>query len=129
MNRQKEAPALREQRTGRGCLAGSAGTPETTQLAPNRQTEAWTIVLPSGEARTVAPKGRPAWLLSHLVDAGARGLSARDLPAGLRVSGYVHTLRRLGVPIATAHKAHGGPFSGHHAVYRLDCEAEPLGGT
>lgn len=123
------APALLVQHTGRGCLAGSAGTSKIAQLTDRRQSQDWRIAQPLCEERIVSLTGRPAWLLSLLAEAGARGLSARDLPAGLRVSGYVHRLRCQGVPIVTAHQSHGGTFPGHHAVYRLDCIAKPIGKT
>lgn len=122
----ENAPALVVQRTGRGCLAGSAGTSEIAQLAAQRQRMLWRIILPTGQVRVVSLSGRPGWLLPLLVEAGSSGVTARDLPAGLRVGGYVHRLRCQGVPVETLHQSHGGPFPGHHARYRLACRAERM---
>lgn len=123
------APALVVQRTGRGCLAGLAGSSAIAQLAEPRQSGMWLVTLPTGEVREVSLSGRPAWLLPLLVDAGSVGLTARDLPAGLRVGGYVHRLRRQGVPIETVNEAHAGPYPGHHARYRLMARVERLGAS
>lgn len=128
MSEHENAPVPAEGHTGRGCLAGRSGTPEIAQLTERRQPQDWRIVLPSGEAQTISIGGRPGWLLSLLAGAGARGLTARDLPAGLRVSGYVHRLRQAGVPVVTTHRTHGGPFPGHHAVYRLEGSASLVEG-
>ena len=118
------APALLMQRTGRGCLAETAGTSEIAQLAEPRQSGMWRVTLPTGEVREVHLSGRPGWLLPLLVDACAVGLTARDLPAGLRIGGYVHRLRCQGVPIQTEHEAHVGLYPGHHARYRLAARVE-----
>lgn len=124
MAEHRNAPALVMQRTGRGCLAETAGTSEIAQLAEPRQSGMWRVTLPTGEVREVHLSGRPAWLLPLLTDAGAVGLTARDLPAGLRIGGYVHRLRSQGVPIQTEHEAHFGPYPGHHARYRLAARVE-----
>ncbi len=67
---------------------------------------------------TIAVKGRDAWALQCLVDAGERGVTPLDTP-GPRWSGYVHKLRKAGLVIATIHEGHGDPFPGTHARYVL----------
>lgn len=62
--------------------------------------------------------GRDAWALAALMDAGGFGVTPIDTPAP-RWSGYVHNLRRVGVPIETIHEKHGGPYAGTHARYVL----------
>jgi hypothetical protein len=125
MAEHRNAPALVEQRTGRGCLVGR-GTSQIAQFAEPRQCGMWRVTLPSGKVRVADLTGRPAWLLQLLADAGAAGLTARDLPAGLRVGGYVLRLRREGVPIKTENEAHAGPYPGHHARYRLAAYVERM---
>jgi hypothetical protein len=121
-------PALLLQRTGRGCLAGSSGLSKLAQLSAGRQRHAWQLSLPNGETRMVNLTGRPEWLLAHLAET-ADGVTARDLPAGLRISGFVHLRRASGVPIETEFEMHGGPYSGVHARYRLACRADRVGGA
>jgi hypothetical protein len=129
MSEHENAPALVGQRAGRGCLAGSAGSPEIAQLSAARQSHEWRIRLATGETRIVRLSGRPAWLMELLAEAASQGLTARDLPAGLRISGFVHRLRLAGVLIETETESHGGPFPGHHARYRLGCRVERIGGA
>lgn len=71
-----------------------------------------------GEAFTIQIKGRDAWALDRLREAGPRGCTPIDQPAP-RWSAYVHNLRGLGVPIETVTEAHGGEFAGHHGRYVL----------
>ncbi|SFL39609.1 winged helix domain-containing protein [Shimia haliotis] len=78
----------------------------------------FTIHLPSGDADSVAVSGRDRWALEALIAAGSFGCTPIDTP-GPRWSGYVHNLRKLGVPIETVTEAHSGPFSGTHARYVL----------
>lgn len=78
--------------------------------------DALSIVLPCGAVRRFT--GRAAWALRHLIDAGSAGLTTIDKP-GPRWSDYVFKLRRAGLAIETEHEAHGGPFAGTHARYRL----------
>ena len=70
--------------------------------------------------------GRSAWLLSLLVKAADEGLSARQLPAGLRLAGYVHNLRNAGVAIRTSYEANDGSYGGAHGVYRLESAVQPI---
>ena len=69
-------------------------------------------------ARQILVAGRDRWALECLIAAGERGCTPIDTP-GPRWSGYVHNLRRLGVPVETVTEAHDGPFSGTHARYVL----------
>lgn len=78
----------------------------------------FSIMGPYG-AETIRIGGRPGWLLQRLIEAGAAGLAAADLPAGLRLSGYVHKLRQAGVEISTDYEANAGAFGGSHGRYRL----------
>ena len=66
----------------------------------------------------VSVRGREAWALLALMDAGERGCTPIDDP-GPRWSGYVHDLRKLGLDIETIRERHGGPFAGEHARYVL----------
>ena len=59
---------------------------------------------------------------AQLAEAGFNGITTIERPAP-RWSGYVHELRSLGIPIETEMVAHGGAYSGHHARYRLACDA------
>lgn len=78
-------------------------------------------VLPDGKPFTV--KGREAWALMHLINAGNAGCSPLEYPA-IRWAAYVHDLRHdFGLIIETEHEAHGGPFPGSHARYRLKSDA------
>lgn len=63
-------------------------------------------------------KGRPAWMLKALIDAGHHGCTSIDV-SGPRVSHYIFCLRRAGLNIETESEAHSGPFAGSHARYRL----------
>lgn len=62
--------------------------------------------------------GREADALLLLVTRGANGVRAKDFPGGpaYRLSGYIHDLRRAGVPILTDRERHP---CGTHGVYRL----------
>mgnify|MGYP005984461545 CR=1 FL=1 len=79
------------------------------------------VLLREGEClRTLTLKGRLGWTMHHLALAGPRGLSTLEGPAP-RWSGYVHDLRKLGIPIETEMEPHEGAYKGHHARYRLAC--------
>jgi hypothetical protein len=66
----------------------------------------------------VIVRGREAWALMVLMEAGVRGCTPIDTP-GPRWSGYVHGLRKVGVDIETVREPHGGAFPGDHARYVL----------
>jgi hypothetical protein len=81
------------------------------------------VTLLGGECpRTFELNGRLGWTMAQLVKAGAKGVTTIERPA-LRWSGYVHDLRKRGVPIETEMVEHGGTYSGHHARYKLTCDA------
>jgi hypothetical protein len=78
------------------------------------------IITPEGgeEPFAIEAKGRNAWALDRLCEAGPKGLAPIDQPAP-RLSAYVFNLRGLGVPIETAREPHGGEFAGSHGRYFL----------
>lgn len=71
--------------------------------------------------RVVEVRGRMAWTLARLAEAGVRGVTSLEEPAP-RLAAYVHRLRQQGFPIDTELEDHGGPFPGRHARYRLACD-------
>ena len=73
--------------------------------------------LDTGE--TLSTIGREAWCLAQLIANGERGVTPIERPAP-RWSDYVFRLRKRGLPVLTIEEAHGGPYRGHHARYRLD---------
>jgi hypothetical protein len=79
-----------------------------------------------GSGRMIELRGREAWALGHLLDAGAAGCTPIDTP-GPRWSDYVFKLRRRGINIETQPESHGGPFAGTHARYVLRSRVEQLG--
>lgn len=112
---------------GRNCSAGTLGNSNVAQPRNRRQSaNRYRIVSVREQPRDIQVSGRPAWLLDELIRAGSTGLTAADLPAGLRVSGFVLKLRRAGVPIDTLTEANEGAYGGHHGRYRLACEVERL---
>lgn len=71
-------------------------------------------------------RGRYAWTLNALVEAGERGVTPIDRPAP-RWSHYVDILRdREGLSIETIEEKHGGPFRGWHGRYVLRTPVEIL---
>lgn len=71
-----------------------------------------------GEPFVIEVKGREAWALNRLIEAGPYGCAPIEQPAP-RWSAYVHRLRALGVPIETRYETHGGAFAGVHGRYIL----------
>ena len=63
-------------------------------------------------------RGRKAWCLDRLLNAGPRGVTPLEYPAP-RWSDYVFKLRRDGLTVETITEKHGGPYSGDHARYVL----------
>lgn len=63
--------------------------------------------------------GRVGQTMHHLHSAGKVGITSLEMPA-LRLSAYVHSLRKMGFEITTEREEHGGDYPGHHAVYRLE---------
>lgn len=78
-----------------------------------------------GDPFSVLVKGRQAWMLKQLLQAGEEGFTSKDAP-GARVSQYVRMLRLIGVPIVTFRVPHGGQFPGTHGVYVLDCQVRRI---
>lgn len=70
-------------------------------------------------------KGRFAWMLQTLVEAGDRGVTSLENPAP-RISHYVFVLRKEGVSIESVEERHSGPYAGRHVRYRLGCRVEIL---
>jgi hypothetical protein len=63
-------------------------------------------------------KGREAWTLDKLIEAGAKGVTPREFPAP-RWSCYVARLRKRGLVIETIHESHLGAYPGRHGRYVL----------
>ncbi|QJF51978.1 winged helix domain-containing protein [Roseobacter ponti] len=81
------------------------------------------VTLNLGEQpRSFNLNGRLGWAFFELHKAGKRGVTPIERPAP-RWSGYVHDLRGMGIAIDTEMVPHGGTYSGHHARYRLACDA------
>ena len=76
-----------------------------------------------GSERTY--RGRCAWALRALIDAGPRGITSLTNPAP-RLSHYVFKLRRGGIPVQTVDERHVGPYSGVHGRYLLDADVTVL---
>lgn len=67
-------------------------------------------------AQTV--KGREAWALAQLLQAGERGCTPIERPAP-RWSHYIFKLRKAGFVIETIDENHGGAYRGSHGRYVL----------
>lgn len=98
-----------------------------TWIQPRQRAERQLYLIhPEGgdEPFTIEAKGRDAWTLDRLSEAGARGCTPITQPAP-RWSAYVHNLRGLGVPIETVREPHRGDFPGTHARYVLRASVTP----
>ena len=71
----------------------------------------------------VKVKGRDAWALAELLQAGPDGLTTLERPAP-RWSHYIFKCRRAGIDIETVYEGHAGPYSGNHARYFLRSPVE-----
>lgn len=81
------------------------------------------VTLEGGDCpRSFKLSGRLGWMMYQLFCAGPRGVTTLERPA-LRLSGYVHQLRKKGICILTEMERHDGAYSGHHARYRLGSTA------
>ncbi|AZO23844.1 hypothetical protein EJ070_26290 [Mesorhizobium sp. M1E.F.Ca.ET.045.02.1.1] len=98
-------------------IAGDFPRAKSIPTTANKKFSITVKVEPDG--RTVKLDGRAAWMLKQLIDAGKRGLTTLDLPAGIRVSHSVFLLRRAGFVISSPRESHGGPFPGTHSRYTL----------
>ncbi len=63
-------------------------------------------------------KGRSAWALKQLIDAGEKGCTPITRPAP-RWSSYIHDLRNAGVDVETIWQVHKGAYAGAHGRYIL----------
>ena len=111
--------------------ATAAGTHKLAQAKGRAKLGGLYHIEPEGvEPFTIEAKGRDAWALDRLHEAGPKGCTPITEPAP-RWSAYVHNLRALKVPIETLHEPHGGEFSGTHARYVLRGTVTPMteGGT
>lgn len=63
-------------------------------------------------------KGREAWTLKVLIEAGLIGITPLERPAP-RWSSYVHKLRKRGLDIETQREGHDGAYAGRHGRYVL----------
>lgn len=68
---------------------------------------------------TLLVKGRNAWALLRLIEAGPRGVTPVDEPAGPRWSAYIFNLRKMRFDVETVHEPHGGSYPGNHGRYVL----------
>ena len=76
-------------------------------------------ILDCPEAPQVACfKGRDAWCLRELLDAGPSGCTPIER-VGPRWSAYVFNLRKAGLSVVTQYEGHGGDYPGRHARYIL----------
>jgi hypothetical protein len=125
-----ETPARGQAQPGQGGrYADAAGTCKIAQGKVRAKRAGLYHIQPEGgEPFTIEAKGRDAWALDQLREAGPKGCTTIEQPA-LRWSAYVHNLRGLGVPIETLTEPHGGEFSGTHGRYVLRCEVRKGGAT
>jgi hypothetical protein len=68
---------------------------------------------------------REAWCLAELIVNGDRGVTPIERPAP-QWSDDVSRFRKRGLPVQTIEEAHGRPYRGHHARYRLDVQMTVL---
>jgi len=79
------------------------------------------------EKALLVAKGRVAWCLKELLNAGDFGITGYEGRAP-RVAAYIHTLRSFyHLEIETELEPHGGSYPGRHARYRLRSEIKLLG--
>ncbi len=74
------------------------------------------VIAEVGEKGIVRANGREGEALLMLAKQGTVGVHAFDSPGGpaYRLAAYMHSLRRMGIPIRTAREMHDG---GWHARY------------
>ena len=82
-------------------------------------------ILSNGEPEglPIIVRGRLAWMLQKLLDAGKAGVTTLDNPAP-RIGHYLYALRKKGLSISTTYETHAGEFRGVHGRYRLESEVE-----
>jgi hypothetical protein len=109
--------------------ATAARTPNLSHPKPNAKRTGLYQIRPKfgGDVFTISVKGRDAWALDRLIEAGNMGCTPITQPAP-RWSAYVHKLRERGVPIETIHEPHDGEFPGTHGRYILRAFVAQIGG-
>lgn len=112
---------------GNAFHAKAAGTQNIAQgKARAKRADLYHIQPKDGEPFTIYAKGRTAWALDRLREAGPKGITPIEQPAP-RWSAYVHVLRGRGVPIQTLTEKHGGEYPGHHGRYVLRADVRKGG--
>lgn len=111
-------------------LENRSATAAGTSTIPRSQARAkrggfYTVTLRDGDTFVQHIRGREAWALERLAEAGPIGCTPITEPAP-RWSAYVHLLRQRGIPIETLHEPHGGEFSGTHARYILRASVQKV---
>jgi hypothetical protein len=107
--------------------ANAASIPNLTGKARRINASGYCVTSSGGGGPTLlSVKGRVAWALDCLNCGGAESCTPIDVP-GPRWSAYVHTLRKLGVPIETVHEWHRGEYPGRHARYVLRADVRRVG--
>jgi hypothetical protein len=107
--------------------AEAAGTSKIAQAKGRAKLAGLYHIQPEGgEPFTIQAKGRDAWALDRLREAGSKGCTPLTEPAP-RWSAYIHNLRGLGVPIETLTEPHEGEFSGTHGRYVLRATVQKAG--
>lgn len=103
--------------------ANAAGTSILTHAKGRAKSANLYLIQPEiGDPFTIEAKGRDAWALDQLREAGPDGCTPITHPAP-RWSAYVFNLRAMGVPIETVTESHGGEFAGNHGRYVLRATA------
>jgi len=104
------------------------GLPAVTGRADIKSVAECTFVVTpndGSESISICISGRLQWTLKRLSKAGQEGCTPIDYPAP-RWSGYVHQLRKFGLPIVTITEKHGGEFPGTHARYVLQAVVQEI---
>ena len=122
-------PALREQGPGEGWILRKADDDTLLEILPDAKpakTTAFAFESVLHGPQEVALGGRNRWLLRRLIGCGGRGLTAAELPAGVRVSALIHNLRREGIPIVSETERHTGEYPGNHVRYVLETRVREI---
>mgnify|MGYP003664246654 CR=1 FL=1 len=126
---QNETPRGWQADTGKeGRYANAAGTLNLPHDNGDAKSVGLYRVTPSdgSDLFTIEAKGRDAWALNRLIEAGPKGCTPLEEPAP-RWSAYVHRLRELNVPIETIWEKHGGTYPGKHGRYVLRADVRKGG--
>lgn len=117
---QNKTPARGQAQPGQGNrYANAAGTSTLAHAKGRAKAANLYLIQPEiGDPFTIEAKGRDAWALDRLREAGPDGCTPITHPAP-RWSAYVFNLRAMGVPIMTVTETHGGEFAGNHGRYIL----------